>query len=94
MHEKSNLNENFLKLLNPDKSPPKEINNKKTFFQNLEINYPNKISYLYMFISVIFISLNAYCAKMLTGTETFTILFLRSLIMISILGVYCAKYEP
>jgi len=42
-----------------------------------------------MLVAAFFMGLNAYCAKMLTETETFEILFLRSLITIAILaGLY------
>jgi len=47
-----------------------------------------------MLIAALFMSLNAYCAKMLTNTETYEILFLRSIIMIVFLGSYYTKVKP
>ena len=60
-------------------------------FEKLEFKYPQKIPYTYMFIAALFNSLNAFCAKMLTSTETFEILFLRSIIMILMLFAYYGK---
>jgi len=47
-----------------------------------------------MIVAAFFMGLNAYCAKMLTGTETFEILFLRSLITILILSAYHQRVIP
>jgi hypothetical protein len=63
----------------------------KSFLEDLEVKYPLKMPFIYMFIGAMFMSLNAYCAKMLTGVETFEILLFRSLIMIVMLGIYFSK---
>ena len=68
-----------------DDNPIDETNGEPSFLNRLERSYPEYTPYLYICISAFSMVVNAYCAKMLIDTETFEILFLRSVVMFIIL---------
>ena len=77
-----------------DQEDNNPLEHEPDIFDTFELKYPNKAPYFYMFIAATFMSLNAYCAKMLTSTDTFEILFLRSLIMLALFLCYYQKDRP